>query len=400
MAEQAFSDVKVLDLTWYIAGPYCTKMLADYGADVLKVERPAEGDPSRKLGPFLNDEPDPEKSALFSHLNTNKKGITLDLKSEWGRKVIEELVKDVDILVESFRLGVMERLGLDYETLNRINPKLVMTRISNFGQTGPYRDYKMSELTLNAMGAEMYSCGWPENPPEKRGANCLQYQVGLTAALATVGGLFVARQQGIGQYIDVSAMETMAGCIDWRTLTLLSYAYSGEVFVREETLGLIIWPSGAYPCKDGFVRFLAMPQWGPRLAKMMDMPDLLEQFPNPFDMMRKDDFDAIFRPWCLEQTKMEVMEKAQEARVAGTAIQTPEEVVNDPQFNFRGFWTEIEHPVTGKQIYPGAPFKMQETPWAVRMPAPLLGEHNEEIYCKKLLYTEEHLVKLKERGVI
>ena len=138
MPEQALSDVKVLDLTWYIAGPYCTKLLADYGADVIKVERPGAGDPARSMGPFLGDDPHPEKSGLFLHLNTNKRGITLNLKSQACKRIFKELVKDVDILVESFSPRVMPSLGLGYEELEKLNPRLVMTSISNFGQTGPY----------------------------------------------------------------------------------------------------------------------------------------------------------------------------------------------------------------------------------------------------------------------
>ncbi|MDY6844318.1 MAG: CoA transferase, partial [Thermodesulfobacteriota bacterium] len=159
MTEQALSDVKVLDLAWHIAGPYCTKLLADYGADVIKVERPGEGDLSRKMGPFFKDDPHPEKSGLFLFLNTNKKSITLNLKSEWGKKVIKELVKEVDIVVESFRPGVMARLGFDYETLEEINPKLVMTSLSSFGQTGPYRNFAASDLVIYGMGGSMNTCG-------------------------------------------------------------------------------------------------------------------------------------------------------------------------------------------------------------------------------------------------
>ena len=201
MPEQALSDVKVLDLTWHTAGSYCTKLLADYGADVTKVEKPGEGDPVRRIGPFLNDKPHPEKSGAFLHLNTNKRGITLNLKSEWGKRVIKELVKDVDVLVESFSPGVMERLGLGYETLEKINPKLIMTSISNFGQWGPYRDFKLSELVLSSMGWSQNSCGLPDRYPLKEGWTTKQYQGGLMAALATIMAFLTQRAEGIGQHI-------------------------------------------------------------------------------------------------------------------------------------------------------------------------------------------------------
>jgi len=230
--EQALSDVKVLDLTWHISGPYCTKLFADYGADVIKVERPGEGDPARGTGPFFQDDPHPEKSGLFLHLNTNKKSITLNLKSETGKRILKELVKDVDILVESFSPRVMPSLGLDYEVLEKVNPNLVMTSISNFGQTGPYQDFKMSELILSGMGGDMYSCGLPDREPVKMGANIVQYQVGTMAATATVFAFYAARYQGVGQHVDVSMMETQLGTIDRRAPELLAYQYVGEVILE------------------------------------------------------------------------------------------------------------------------------------------------------------------------
>ena len=178
LPEQALSDIKVLDLTHHIAGPYCTKLLADYGADVLKVEKPGSGDPTRKMGPFLGDEPHPDKSSLFLHLNTSKRGITLDLKTQTGKKIFRQLVKDVDILVENFSPGVMPSLGLDYKELEKITPKLVMTSISNFGQTGPYRDFKASELIIYGMGGAMNETGMFDRYPLKKAGNVVQYQVG------------------------------------------------------------------------------------------------------------------------------------------------------------------------------------------------------------------------------
>ena len=218
MPEQALSDVKVLDLTWHIAGPYCTKLLAGYGAEVIKVERPGEGDPTRRMGPFFKDDPHPEKSGLFLHLNTNKKGITLNLKSATGKKILKALVSDADILVESFSPRVMPSLGLDYQTLEQINPKLVMVSISNFGQSGPYRDFKASEIVEYAMGGEMYSTGTAGREPLKLGGNVTQYQAGTVAAVATMGALYSAECQEVGQHVDVSIMETQAGSTDRRII--------------------------------------------------------------------------------------------------------------------------------------------------------------------------------------
>lgn len=405
MGEQAFSDVKILDLTWHIAGPYCTKMFADFGGDVIKVERPGGGDPARTMGPFLNDEPHPEKSAPFSNLNTNKLGITLNLKCPTGKKILKELVKDVDILVESFSPGVMDGLGLDYGTLNKINPRLVMTSISNFGQTGPYRDYKMSDLVLSAMGSETYSVGILDNPPEKRVANVILYQGGLVAALATFGALFVSRQQGLGQYVDVSLFETQAGDIASKTWNLSGYAYSGCLFGRGEIRrGLSVLPWGTVPCKDGYIRILSQAGLQDRFARLMDMPEFVNhprlQGLEIFNMEGKGEIDAIFMNWCEDKTKREIMEKAQAEHIPCTQISTPKDVVDDPHFNYRGVFVEIEHPVTGRQKYPGAPFKSPETPWVIKRPAPLLGQHNVEIYCDRLGYTKQNLVDLRRTGII
>ena len=161
MMEEALAGIKVIDLTHYIAGPYCTRLLGGFGANVTKIEKPGEGDPARRMGPFLNDEPGPEKSGLFLYLNSNKKGITLNLKSNTGVKIFKELVKDADIVVENFSPGVMARLGLDYQTLEKTNPRLVMTSISNFGQTGPYRDYKSAHITAWGMRGGRYTDGEP-----------------------------------------------------------------------------------------------------------------------------------------------------------------------------------------------------------------------------------------------
>lgn len=196
--EMALSDIKVLDLTWYIAGPYCTKLLADYGAEVIKIEKPGCGDPARRMPPFFKDDPDPEKSGLFLHLNTNKRSITLNLKTEAGKDIFKKLVKKADIVVENFSPRVMSSLGLSYAELEKINPMIVMTSISNFGQAGPYRDFKASELVLSAMGSAMRSCGQPDREPLKLYGNVLQYQSGAVSAVATMGTLFGARTMGEG----------------------------------------------------------------------------------------------------------------------------------------------------------------------------------------------------------
>ena len=401
MPEQALSDVKVLDLTWHIAGPYCTKMLADYGAEVLKIERPGRGDPARCMGPFLGDDPHPEKSGLFLHLNTNKRGITLNLKAAAGKKLFRELVKQADIVVENFNPHAMPSLGLGYEELEKLNPGLIMTSISNFGQYGPYRDFKLSELVLNAMGSDMHTHGLPEREPLKRGGTCIQCQAGLIAAVATMGAVFTRATQGFGQHIDVSMFETQVGTIDYRTLNIMSYIYTGEVAPRIDPRlgGLSILPSGAFSCKDGFIHSLVTPGWEGRLAKLMDIPDFAERFPDILDMTRKGELLALFMNWLEDRTQVQASFEAQTLHVPITPILTSESLLRDPQYRARDYWVEIEHPAVGRLEYPGATFKAADMPWKVKRPAPLLGEHNQEVYGS-LGYTRGDLVKLREMGAI
>jgi crotonobetainyl-CoA:carnitine CoA-transferase CaiB-like acyl-CoA transferase len=388
MKEQTLSGVKVLDLTWYIAGPYCTKLFADFGADVIKIERPQDGDPSRRIGPFLNDDPHPEKSLLFSNLNLNKRSITLDLKSKEGIDTVKALATDSDILVESFSPGVMERLGLSYEILQEINPGLIVTRISNFGQTGPYRDFKASELVLSGIGHDMYSSGIPGRHPLKLGGDCLQYQVGHMAAVAAIAAYWHNRSSNVGQCIDVSMQEVLASDTDHKTTNLVSFAYSGMT-MTSNVVGRLdprevasdITPSGVFPCKDGFVRAAGGIMFWDRFARLF--PELDEMFTFPDDVLNVEEnkpiVDAVWYDWCLDHTKQEIMETCQKEKYFCMAINTPKDAVNSPQYKERGFWVEAEHPVSGKQIYPGDPVNMELSQWKIRMPAPLLGQHNDEV---------------------
>jgi crotonobetainyl-CoA:carnitine CoA-transferase CaiB-like acyl-CoA transferase len=403
--EQVLSDVKVLDLTHCIAGPYCTKLLADYGADVIKIEKPGEGDPARKMGPFLGDDPHPDKSGLFLHLNTSKRGITLNLKSETGKEIFREMVKGVDILVENFSPRVMPNLGLEYEKLEGINPKLVMTSISNFGQSGPYRDFKASELILYGMGGAMNSTGVADRYPLKMAGTVVQYQAGTIATVATMLALFASQAQGAGQHVDVSIFQTQMGNIDRRMGQLLTYQYNQETSYRvDPEQERPAFPYGIYPCKDGFFQLAGGFFFWPRICQMIDRPDLVDDpgFCTPEGQREPENlerFSVTWYPWIVERTKKEIIEVGQAAGVLCGPINTTGDLVNDPHWQARGFWEEIDHPVTGKLTYPGAPFKMAESPRRVSRPAPLLGQHNEEVYSD-LGYSREDLVGLKESGTI
>ena len=404
MSDGALSDVKVLDLTHYIAGPYCTKLLADYGADVIKVERPETGDGSRRLGPFPGDVPHPEKSGLFLHLNTNKRGITLDLKSEAGRVIALSLAAGVDIVVESFRPGTMDRLGLGYEVLREANPNVVLTSISNFGQTGPYRDYLGSEIVFYGMGGQMIGTGVKEREPLKLGGSVSQYQAGSTAAAAAMGAFYGARYQGTGQHVDVSIMESLMGSIDRRMTYLLVYQYTGEISQRQAMEGSANYPYGVFPCREGYLQISGQGNYFRRSVKMLGSPEFLID-PRWYapgaqtDPDLREEFYEYFIGWCLERTATEAWHAAQEAGVLSAPLNTTRELAVDPHFNGRNAFTEIEHPDAGLLKYPGRPFIMGETPWSVRRPAPRLGEHNAEVLTA-LGYSEADMTRLKQARVI
>ncbi len=401
---EALSNVRVLDFTHYVAGPYCTKLLADYGADVLKVERPRTGDPARRLGPFPDDAPHPERSGLFLHLNTNKRGVTLNLKSPEGASIARRLSESADVVVESFRPGVMERLGLGYEALAESNPRLVVVSISNFGQDGPYRDWRGSDAIFYAMGGEMYSTGLDEREPLKMADDVMLYQAGAVGAVAAMGALFAARRTGEAQHVDVSIFETQAGSIDRRMSTLIAYQYTGGTSGRRPVENTGGYPQGVFPCKDGYVEITGGGIYFPRSVRMLGQPEFLteERWHAPGaqqDPDLKAEFEEFFYPWVLSRTKQEVWTAAQAARVLSAPINTMENLHADPVFAERGVFAEAEHPSAGTLRYPGRPFLMERTPWSIRAPAPLLGQHTPEV-LEELGYTAADVDALRADGVV
>ncbi len=399
MPESVLAGIKVLDFTHYVAGPYCTKLLADYGAEVIKVERPGSGDPTRALGPFPGDNPHPEKSGLFLHLNTNKLGITLDIKTATGRAIASQLARESQIIVENFRPGMLASWGWGYDVLAKNNPRLVLTHISNFGQTGPYRDYKATELTAFALGSRMSLMGEADKPPVRYAGNMVQYLSGTQAAAATLVAFLGSLFHGTGQEVDVSIQEALLASVDNR---LVFSDYSKEVPHRSDSAG-----AGYVYCGDGAVQFPvtggAAPRHWNRLVDLLGMPGLREdpRFLTPaLRTEHRNDIADIVRPWLLTQNKRDIAEAAQAMGVFSAPVLDIGEVVDDPHHNARGFFVEVEHPVAGRFRYPGAPFKLQEGPWAVQRPAPLLGQHNEEIYCQRLGYKQADLLNLRETGII
>jgi crotonobetainyl-CoA:carnitine CoA-transferase CaiB-like acyl-CoA transferase len=396
----------VLDLSWHVAGPYCTRMLGDYGADVVKVERPGEGDPARLMPPFYEDEPGLERSALFLHLNTNKRSIAVDLASERGREIVLRLAEWADVLVESFSPRVMPALGLDYETLREANPRLVVTSISNFGQSGPYRDWRGSELTLYGMGGPMLNTGSPDREPLKTAGHTPAYQVGGTAAAATSIALWGAEASGDGDHLDVSFFETFMGLIDRRSSNLVNFQYTGDVSARPpvgQNSGSGIWPTG-----DGGFFFTTVigPRW-PAMAKMIGQEALLED-PRWLDPafrageQQREQFAKLAGAWMLGRSKLEIRQAVEDAGVYGGPVNTIAELLSDPHFEERAFFETIDHPTTGPQTYPGRNYRSSAHGWPPpgRRRAPLLGEHTDEVLGEALGLDGGAIAELRAAGAV
>ncbi len=398
MAVKSPSNIKVLDLSNCISGPYCTRLLAGWGAEVVKIERPGHGDVARNAGPFPEGQPHLEASAPFLYLNTSKKSVTLNLNSVTGAGLLKQLVEKTDVLVENYETGEMAKLGLDYKILEKINPRLVMTSISAFGQTGPYRNYKASSMVSYAIGGQMYVCGQADREPLNAGASISEYLGGLYGFIGTMMALQYRKQTGEGQLVDISIMECLAAS---HQFTLTWPEYSGAILERPGWPGSHA-PKTFYRCKDGFITLRLQGIELGLLAQLFAMPELLEdpRF-TTLDARSKHfkELEAIVSEKIARLNKKDVFRTAGEWRALCGYVATPQDLLNDPQYKSRNFWVELGHPYAGKQTYPGAPVQMTATGWTNER-APLLGEHNEEIYCRRLGYTKEKLVKLKKSGVI
>jgi crotonobetainyl-CoA:carnitine CoA-transferase CaiB-like acyl-CoA transferase len=403
MNHQALSGLKVVEYSEFVSGPYCGRLLTGLGAEVIKVEKPGPGDKARSWGPFPQDLPHPEKSGLFLFLNVNKLGVTLNIESVVGVKLFKELVKWADVLIESNPPMEMTRLGLDYDSLFVLNPSLIMTSITPFGQSGPYRDYKGCDLVNTHMSGEAF--GNPaegvdnveEDAPLKTPAHTGDFMTGLSAAVCTMSAVFARLATGLGQHIDLSQQEALASV---GRQELAFYLCEGTPHTRQKgrkRRGGIL-----YRCKDGYVCIWAGP-FLKTLVEMIGSPDWAntELFQNPTLLSQyMDEFNRLVETWTMEHTTEEINQAAVAHGVPCSPVRTVEELVNDEQLAFRDFFMEIDHPVAGRLKYPGAPYKLSATPWKIERPAPLLSEHNEKVYCQMLGYNNQDLVRMRQAGAI
>ncbi len=397
-----------MDLTHYFAGTYCTRLLAGLGADVVKVERPPLGDPVRGFGPFASHprlavSPNPgepvEDGAWHLYLNAGKRSVTLDLKTRPGREALLQLAAKADILVENFAPGTMERLGLGYEALRRVNPALVMTSISNFGQTGPYRDWRAAEVNLYAMGGLMNITGEPDQEPLKEGVPLAQLGAGQNAFVATMAALMYAEETGEGQQIDVSIAEYATNILE---NALMQYSYSGQEYTRVGNRGYGRAAWGIYPCNDGFVGIIAGPdhRW-PEVARIMER----EELSDPRFASRRgrqdnaDEVDALMLPWLIENDKVDIFKAGQESGLGFSFVATMQDILEMEQLVAREYFVELDHPEAGALRYPGAPIACEPgvDAWDFRR-APRFGEHTSAVLSDWLGYGEARIAELAADG--
>ncbi len=407
MTGSAFGNYHIIDLSQGVPGGFCTKYFADYGADVIKVEPPGIGDVARRTGPFFQDDPHPEKSLLFFYLNCNKQSVTLNLQTSSGREMLCRLLEKADAMVESYAPGHLAGLGLGYEQLKQLNPRLVVTSITPFGQSGPYAGYQGNDLMYYAMSGLMYTSGAYHREPLKHGHPQSLYMGGITAAYATAAALYAREATGEGQHIDLSLAEATAA---HHYGPIARYGYTGLIERRAPKVEGGSFKGtgfeGILPAADGYIG--PSTQHGRQRGTLAEFAALIHH-PELNDpkfatqqqrQERAAEFDAVALPLLQQIKKYDFFDAAMTDGWVAGVVQTQEDLARCPTLQERGYFTEVDHPVIGKLKFPGEIFRLPGAPWSLRRPAPLLGQHNLEVYCGDLGYTREELVLLRQEGAI
>lgn len=401
MAEQLLTGLKVVECGNMVSAAYLGKLFADLGAEVIKVEEPS-GDLARKRGPFPGDTPHAEKSGLFLYLNANKQGVTLNLRTPRGHALVQSLCAQADLLIHNYRPAEMKDVGLDFDKLHYANPGLIMTTISYFGMTGPYKDFNAYEITgTNAGGWAFISPGasdYPELPPLKAFGHQADFQGGVHAAVATLGAYYHKLLTGQGQHVDVSIQECIAAILE---MNFMHWTYGNKETSR---LGRrSIYPWCMLDCKDGkvFVVNVEEDQWQ-RLVELMDNPEwaTLDIFKDR--VTRGQNYDALYpflQEWAANWTVNDLYRAGQERRICFAPVNQMVDLLASEHLKAREFFVQITHQVAGTLTYPGAPFKPSEGGYAIHRPAPILGQHNNEVYTKIGL-SQSEIEELKKQNII
>jgi crotonobetainyl-CoA:carnitine CoA-transferase CaiB-like acyl-CoA transferase len=396
---------RVLDLADE-KGAYCGKLLGDLGAEVIKVE-PSCGDKMRLRGPFFKNEVHPEKSLHFLYFNTSKGSITLDIENPAGQEIFKKLVKTADVVLESFPVGYLARLGLDYPKLKKVNPKIVMTSITPYGQKGPLSGYKAEDINIFAMSGYMQLVGEPDQAPLVLGGEQTFYPGSQYGAVGTMAALFyrdaVSKK---GQYVDVSMQEAMISY--WQEQTPVTmWQKTKENNTRVGSMDAMVTPCGLYPCKDGWISLCVVtPQeWDALSQWIYEVTGNAEVLKDEYKgglisrMPVRDMVNVLVMEFTDKLTGREIFLEGQKRKVVVMPVNDVPSLLNDIQLKSRNFWVTLDHPVVGKLKYPkGALYS--DAIGSPTKAAPLLGEDNERIYCGELKYTKEDLAVLRTTGVI
>ena len=392
------AGLRVLELGGGTSAAFCAKLLADYGAAVVKVEPPGVGDPARRKGPFAGDDPHPEKSLPFLYLNTNKRAITLDVASATGRRILERLVGEADILVENYAPAESERMGLDYATLSAVNPGLVAVSITPFGQSGPYRDYAATDIVTFAYSGHLYHSGDSDREPLRNLLDQSEYVAGVNAATAALAAVWQRLAMGVGQQVEVSTVECLAAHL---VQAIPYYDYMGAVKGRRAVRG-----SGfeeLMPAGDGYVvpSVQGSQPW-PVVADLIGPEELKdEKFATGSGRIEHgEELKQLLIKGLVEWERKPLFQASGERRLVFGMAQDAGDLYDCPHLAERDFFVPVEHPLAGPAEYPGLGPRLSDGPYPPPAPAPLLGQHNGEILGQELGITAEDLVCLRAAGVI
>ena len=403
MTDRALSGVRVVDISQGIAGPYATKLLADSGALVTKVEPPG-GDYSRRLGPFPGDIPDPEMSGLYLHLNTSKRSMTLDVSASAGQAVLKKMLTNADVFVCGERASTLKAWGLSYDALKTEFPELIVAQVSPFGATGPYAEYDGNSLTAMAMSTIMYNTGNPDREPLTTGGEPGEYLAGIHLWIGILAAIANRARNGGGEHVDVSMADAAAAADEYNTAM---YGFQGAIRRRYYSRHIFGYPNDIVECADGHVVMIPGASGFPTPATLDTLSPMALLFEDPElnkhplfiqageRMIHWQEFDELVRPYMSTHTKMEIVLTAQALRLPFAYVPAAADLLQDEHLAERGFF---ERP-SGNMAIPGSPFKMSETPLAVSA-APALGSANEEVLVKELGYDKGELALLSDRGVI
>ena len=386
-------------------GVYCGKLLADMGADVVKIERPG-GDATRNLPPFWHDTPDPERSLFFLYMNTSKRGVTLDITRPEGQALFRQLARTTHLIIETFEPGYLDALDIGYATLKADNPGLVFTSITGFGETGPHKQFKSSDLVANALAGAMYVTGEAEDPPVVLAGSQAHMMASACAAASSMIALYRSTINGEGQRVDISVEEVnvavthICGVGKWLDDHLIPSRMGAALFASV--------PSGTYRCKDGLVYLMvnrplhwkALAQWIHEVTGNEVVLEPMFEGPSSNRQPNRDLLDVYISDFTSRFTVDEIYHEGQRRHLALTPVNTAAAVANDPHLAARNYFVSLEHPGAGALRYPGAPYRHTETPWSITRPAPRVGEHNQEVYCGELGLTDAVLRDLTQRGIV